>query len=109
QGLNGGPTWNYGVRGIGVTDQHDFFVTNTGGGAAIGISAPPPGVGFTYVGGTYPGTNGTCGTTLAAGASCRINVAFSPVAVGAASGKIVLDYTDSPVTGTFEATRAITG
>ena len=109
QGIDIGPEWNYGVRGIGVTDDHSFFVTNSGGGSAVSIAPEALGVGFLYKGGTYPGTNGTCGTTLAAGASCSIDVAFSPVAAGAAAGKIVLDYTDTPVTGSFQASRGLAG
>jgi hypothetical protein len=109
QGVDIGPSWNYGVRGIGVTDDHPFYVTNTGGGAAVNLTAESLGVGFLYKGGAYPGTNGSCGSTLAAGASCSIDVAFSPVAVGAASGKILLDYKDAPLTGTFQASRGIEG
>jgi hypothetical protein len=109
QGVDIGPEWNYGVRGIGVTDDHQFYVVNSGGGVAINISAEALGVGFLYKGGNYPGTNGSCGSTLAPGASCFIDVAFSAVAAGAASGKILLDYTDTPVTGTFQASRAIAG
>jgi hypothetical protein len=109
QGVDIGPEWNFGVRGIGVTDDHNFYVTNSGGGAAINISTEALGVGFLYKGGKYPGTNGTCGTTLAAGASCTIDVAFDAVAVGASSGTILLDYTDTPATTTFQASRAITG
>jgi hypothetical protein len=108
-GIDIGLEWSYGVRGIGVTDDHSFFVTNSGGGTAISLSSPAPGVGFLYKGGTYPGTNGTCGTTLAAGASCSLDVAFSPVVAGAASGKILLNYTDTPATGTFQASRGIEG
>src|SRR5207249_1360667 len=109
QGLNIGPSWNYGVRGIGVTDEHEFFVTNSGGGTAASLTAPAPGVGFGYKGGTYPGSGGSCGATLAPGASCSIVVTFSPVAVGAASGKVLLNYTDTPVTGSFQASRSIQG
>jgi hypothetical protein len=109
QGVDIGPGWSYGVRGIGVTDDHQFYVNNSGGGAAINIAAEAPGVGFLYAGGKYPGTKGTCGTTLAAGASCFIDVAFSAVAVGAASGKIILDYTDSPATATFQASHNVEG
>ncbi|HVU51293.1 MAG TPA: choice-of-anchor D domain-containing protein, partial [Polyangia bacterium] len=109
QGIDIGPEWNFGVRGIGVTDDHSFYVTNSGGGTAINITPEAMGVGFLYKGGKYPGTNGTCGATLAAGASCLVDVAFSAVAAGAASGQILLDYTDTPVTGSFQASRGLAG
>jgi hypothetical protein len=109
QGVDVGPEWNYGVRGIGVTDDHQFYVTNSGGGVAINITAPSLGPGFLYKGNAYPGTNGSCGTTLAPGASCFLDVAFSPVTTGAASSKILLNYTDTPVTGSFQASRGIAG
>jgi hypothetical protein len=108
-GVNIGPSWDYGVRGLGIIDDHQFFVVNTGGGTAISLSSPAMGNGFAYRGGTYPGTNGSCGTTLAPGAACVLDVAFAPTTVGPAASKILLNYTDTPVTGTFQASRNVQG
>ena len=41
-----------------------------------GLSAP-----FSYKGGTYPGTGGTCAATLAAAGTCTVVVTYAPVTV----------------------------
>jgi hypothetical protein len=43
----------------------------------------------------FPVTS-TCGSTLAAGASCTLNVAYAPNAAGAASATLTIGYTGGP-------------
>lgn len=53
-------------------------ITNTGGLPALNISVttlPEP---YSFKGGSYPGTGGTCGTTLESGASCSMVIIFTP-------------------------------
>lgn len=50
----------------------------------------PPGV--TYVGGTFPGIGGDCGTTLANGANCQIGVEVNPTVAGAFTASIIINY-----------------
>ena len=97
------------MRGIGVTDDHSFSSRTAGGGAAIDISAQALGVGFLYKGGTYPGTNGTCGTTLRGRRRVLHRRRVQRRRRGRRLGKIVLDYADSPATGTFQASRGLAG
>jgi len=56
-------------------------VTNTGSAAAA-ISAVTDGSGFAET--------GTCGSTLAAGATCTASVTFTPTAAGAASASLTV-------------------
>jgi hypothetical protein len=57
---------------------------NTGNAALTGI-------GLTFTGPfARAAAGGTCGATLAAGATCTINVVFAPTAVGAASGTVAI-------------------
>jgi hypothetical protein len=73
-------------------------LNNTGGSTATGIA-------LTFTG-PYArpaaAAGGTCGATLAAGASCTINVTFHPTAAGAAPGTLAIAasvaVTGSPVT-----------
>jgi len=44
----------------------------------VTLSPPTLAAPLSYQGGTYPGTNGTCGTELAFEASCSLDVIFSP-------------------------------
>jgi hypothetical protein len=100
--------WDFGTRGVGNADSHQFYVTNTGGAAALSMQAPSLGSGFGYVGGVYPGSGGTCSTTLSAGSSCTVNVSFQPVATGPATGTVKINYRDSVGTQ-LAASRVVTG
>src|SRR5262249_1635726 len=108
QGVSFAGPCDFGTRGIGIPSEHQFFVTNTGGAQAVGISTPAIGTGFSYKGGTYPGAGGTCGATLAAGSTCWVYVIYAPVAAGVATGTVRLDYGDG-AGGSYSATRAVRG
>ena len=96
--ISDGPTYDYGNVTAGGNAIKTFTVTNSGGVAAssladaAGLAAP-----FTYVGGSFPGTTGTCIATLGAGASCTIRLQFSPVAAGAFIDTVDLSYFDGAV------------
>jgi len=100
--------WDFGTRGIGVPVTHAFTVVNTGGAPASGMTAPPIGAGFGYVGGSYPGQGGSCSTLLAPGASCTVNVVFQPAAAGPATGNVRINYQD-PNGNTLSASRVVRG
>ena len=100
--------WDFGARGIGNADTHQFYVLNTGGATATSMTGPFIGNGFGYVGGSYPGSGGTCSATLAAGASCFVNVAFQPTSPGPTTGAVKIDYRDSTATQ-LSASRVVTG
>jgi len=74
-------------------------VTNQSTAALTGISIAPTGTGYTQV--------NTCGTSLAAGASCKITVTFTPTVVGATPGTVSI--TDSAVTSPQTITLTGTG
>ncbi|HEY2669682.1 MAG TPA: choice-of-anchor D domain-containing protein, partial [Rugosimonospora sp.] len=83
---------SFGNQAVGTTSAaHALTISNTGGSAAtissIAASAP------------FAQTN-TCGATLAASASCTVNVTFSPATAGAASGSVTIasNATNSPTT-----------
>ncbi len=84
-------------------------VRNTGTLALAGgvLTAGAP---FSRPAGT---AGGTCGATLAVGASCTVNVVFAPTAAAAVSGSLTIAYTGATVTpavvtlsGTGVATQA---
>jgi hypothetical protein len=100
----------FGNWAIGTTSTRTLTVTNTGN---IGLAGGT----FTFGGGTpqpFSRSGGTCGATLAVGASCTINVVFTPATATAFSRNLTVAYnpvatvTGSPVTltGTGVATRA---
>lgn len=91
---DGGNPYDFGT--VGTATEHSFWLYNVGGTAATGIGAGTPtlGDGFSFKGGQYPGTGGSCATTLAAGDSCSIVVAFAPsgLSVGAHSSTLNVKY-----------------
>ncbi len=75
--LSDGPAFDFGARPLGSRTDKSFTVQNVGAGPALGIAARPAlPLPFRFKGGAYPGTGGTCGSTLAPGASCALVVTF---------------------------------
>jgi hypothetical protein len=48
------------------------------------------GASFTFSGGTYPGTNGTCGQTIIGGKRCALDLSFKPQDIGTFEGSLNL-------------------
>lgn len=104
--LSDGPSYDFGAVGVGAQGVHGLTLANTGALAATGIlpdALPAP---FTLPGG-YPGAGGDCGTTLAAGATCTIVVAFAPTTTGPSNALLTLHHHDG--TATLATTRALSG
>jgi uncharacterized protein len=81
----------FGAQAVGTTSvSMPVVVTNTSTTTAITITSIVASAGF--------GETNNCGASIAANASCTINVTFSPTAAGSPSGTVVL--TDSDTTGT---------
>ena len=91
---------------IGFSDTRTFTITNYGDETASNISASIsdstglaiPEYYFEGVAGvnngvgTYPGTGGTCGSSLGAGASCTVLITFRPLVSGSKSENVVVDF-----------------
>ncbi|MCB0356458.1 MAG: choice-of-anchor D domain-containing protein, partial [Bdellovibrionales bacterium] len=105
--ISDGPSFDYGTHLVGSSTDQTFTINNTGGVSATGMSALPISAPFGYKGGSYPGTGGNCGATLAAAATCSIVVTYSPSATGIHSETIEINYNDG--SGPQSATRDITG
>ena len=62
---------------------------------------------FTFVGGSYPGTGGSCGTTIPTGGNCSMNIRFSPTALVAYNSNLTITFTNS--SGTYPSASALSG
>jgi hypothetical protein len=93
--VSDGPTFNYGTIAIATTLDKTFTISNAGAGSASAISAVPLSPPFTFKGGSYPGTGGTCVSSIAPSASCTIVVTFGPSTTGSYSGAITINYNDT--------------
>ena len=113
--LSDGPTYNYGTVANGATINKTLIITNGGGVSATALAgqalAPP----YSFLNGSYPGTGGTCGGTLAVAGTCTMIVNFNPTALGATNATVAVSYFDGlnnqsssrPVTGTAVAPATI--
>lgn len=105
--ISDGPTYNYGNRMVNTLASRTFTVTNSGGLTANSMSGTGLAVPYTFKGGTYPGTGGTCGTSLATAASCTIVVDYFPTTGGVHADALDVSYNDGA--GTVVSSRALTG
>ena len=106
--ISDGPTFDFGTVAMGASADHTFTIMNTGGAAATALAGTgTAGGGFAPKGGAFPGTGGTCTTTLAAGASCTLVVTFTATATGAAQATAGVSYDDGTATRT--TTLAVKG
>ena len=84
-------SYNFGTRTLTTVNETTITITNSGEvnatTLAMNLSAP-----FTFKGATYPGTGGTCGTTLNFGQSCTIVVNYTPAAAVLSSQSFSISY-----------------
>jgi len=105
--ISGTDPVDYGNVSVGGNSSLGFTVSNSGGETASAISASGLSAPFDFTGGSYPGTGGDCGLTLAAGASCTVYVTFSPSSTGIFADSLDIDYNDSAASQS--AARSISG
>jgi len=105
--ISDGATYNYGSRTINTSTDKVFTITNSGAASATVISGSGLVAPFTFKGGSYPGTGGTCGATLVASGTCKIVVTYTPTTIAVHSGTITINFNDGVATKTTQ--RNITG
>ncbi len=91
--ISDGPTFDFGTVALaGATKS--FTVTNLS--STVAITALTAGAftssAYGFFGGSYPGTGGTCGSTLAASGTCTLVVNFQPGAAGSWSDSLTLNF-----------------
>jgi hypothetical protein len=74
---------SFGVAGVGLSSAAQTLTLTNNGGLPLTIAGTVVSAGFAVA-------STTCGTSLAAGATCAMQVVFAPVAVGPAAGTLVL-------------------
>jgi hypothetical protein len=87
---------DFGTVAVGTSDQLGVTVTNTSATPITFISATTDAAAYSVGEGTCPAD----GSTLAAGASCTLDVTFAPTASGTSTGTLTLatDATQLPLT-----------
>ena len=72
--------------------EKTITVTNSGSDAASALSFSDLSQPFRYKGGSYPGTGGSCSTTLSVSQSCTLVLEFAPTSVGVSGQSLTLTY-----------------
>lgn len=85
--------FHFGTVGSGGTIIKTFVLTNAGSVTGTGLSGSFTSS-FGFQGGSFPGTGGTCTTSLAPGGTCTVNLTFSPNSAGNYLGSFTLNYQD---------------
>lgn len=115
---------DFGSRTFSTEANSVLTLTNTGRMLASELILSTPTSPFTFAGGNYPGTNGTCGTTLEPQGSCTVILAYQvpapPVAShagqatltyfnGAETKSYLIDLSGASDNGTFLVSRGLSG
>jgi len=101
--------FDYGGVTVGATGEAVFNIGNNGAatatlmGDAGTLSLP-----FKFKGGTYPGTGGSCGASLASNNNCSIVVVFAPTAATTSNSVVKISYNDG-FGNTSEVHRSLVG
>ncbi|MCC7218594.1 MAG: choice-of-anchor D domain-containing protein [Burkholderiales bacterium] len=90
----------FGSVSVGTTAAaKTVTVSNSGGASATGLAVASSDAA------EFPLSGNTCGATLAAGASCTVNVAYAPTAAAADNGTLTISFSGgSPVAVTLSGT-----
>lgn len=98
---------------VGSTSKKTVTVKNVGGLLAFGVAssivkADKPV--FTFTGGAYPGTAGTCSDSIDANAECTLEISFAPTSNVDSNFNLSLNYRDNgPNEEPYVSTLPISG
>lgn len=110
--ISGGPVFDFGNVFFGSQGTHTFTLTNSALSVveATGILGSPAVAmtEFAFEGGTFPGTSGTCTSTLAPGSSCSIVLLFIPSMVGLFTSSFSVTYANGVANGLL-VSKSVTG
>lgn len=86
--------YNMGTTNVNGSIDKTFTLSNSGDVYGTSIAGSFESAGFSFKGGSYPGSGGTCGTSIASGAACSIVITFKPTEAKAYSINFTLTYND---------------
>lgn len=86
---------DFGTVSVGRDRTITITITNQGKTNATALTVVGLRNPFAFKGGSYPGTGGTCSTSLAPQGSCTLTVLYKPTAVGTHNKVIQIKYFDS--------------
>lgn len=105
--FNDGPSVDFGTILVGLTVEKTLTLSNASSGSANSLSASLTSP-FAFKGGTYPGTGGTCSTSLAKNTSCTIVLTFSSLTAASNSLTFKVNYNNGVSIQTISITLSAT-
>lgn len=103
-----GSAYSYSGTIVGYTFEKSFTVSNSGPEKASSLAGVALSTPFSFKDGTFPGTGGTCGTTLNASSSCTIVVTFFSNTVQNYSQILKLTFNDGSSSTSVSLTMSAT-
>ncbi|MGH1342233.1 MAG: hypothetical protein ACRBN8_11810 [Nannocystales bacterium] len=103
----GQPSLDYGDIPVDGAASSLIVLENVGGHTATSMATGTIPGDFSFPGG-YPGTEGTCGTELEAGQTCRLDLRFGPTRIGPVQSTLLIEYYDGVNLAAPTTTEALT-
>lgn len=93
----GPPLYDFGSQWIDSESEATFTITNIGKITASELGGTFTYSAYEYKGGVFPGSGGSCGTSLSPNDSCTVVVTFRPVYVGTFNEYLRISYNNGAV------------
>lgn len=87
-----GSTYDFGDVPLGGSKDLTILVNYTGSGNATGVGASFSNADFTFKGGSFPGTGGTCSPTVSG--NCSVVVTYTPSSAASDTAALTLSYNE---------------
>jgi len=101
------PSLDYGDIPVDGAGSSIILLENVGDNTATSMATGSIPGDFSFPGG-YPGTEGTCGTELEAGQTCRLDLRFGPTRIGPVQSSLQIEYYDGVNLASPAQTEALT-
>lgn len=95
---NLGRRFDFGTVATGTPEKKHIVLQNIGGGTLSSLVMTFGSTSFAYFGGSFPGTGGSCTTSLTAGASCTVVIAYTSASAAAVSSSLTFTYSNGTQT-----------
>ena len=100
-------TYDFGSTNIGNSKDLTVLINKSGVANATSITETGLAAPYAFKGGSYPGTGGTCTTTISG--SCSIVITYTPTSAGTHNDTLVIQYNDGGMTRTVSKNLTATG
>lgn len=87
-----GSTYDFGDVPLGGSKDLTILVNYSGSGNATGVGASFNNADFTFKGGSFPGTGGTCSATVSG--NCSVVVTYTPSSAASDTADLTLSYNE---------------